>query len=95
VAQGRRDRARHDRGDGDADARARRRRSVVVRELRVAPGRQFTASGDDERVVITTTHGELTGSDGSTYRIREVAHVVVGDAGTVRVWFDRSSCSPV
>jgi hypothetical protein len=55
---------------------------------------QFTASGDDERVVTTTTHGGLTGTDGSTYRIREVAHVVVEDDGTPRVWFDRFSCTP-
>ena len=54
---------------------------------------QFVAFGDDERVVTTTTHGTLVGSDGSRIRIAEVARVGVDGQGRLRTWFDRFHCS--
>jgi hypothetical protein len=55
---------------------------------------QFTAFGEDERVVTTTTRGTLRGSDGSTYRISEVSHVVIHGAQLTQVWFDHFRCEP-
>jgi hypothetical protein len=55
---------------------------------------QFTAYGDDERVVTATTHGNLVGSDGSSYRISEVTHLAIDGAGRAPVWFDRLRCEP-
>jgi hypothetical protein len=53
----------------------------------------FVDGGEGDRVVTTTTHGTLTGSDGSTARLTEVVHVSVDGSGTVRAWFDRMRCS--
>jgi hypothetical protein len=53
---------------------------------------QFTAAGDDERVVTTTMHGALRGSDGSSYRISEVVHLSFDAHGAVRSSFDRMHC---
>lgn len=52
----------------------------------------FTAGGDDDRVVTTTTHGLITGTDGSSYRISEVAHFALDGNGDVRAWFDKFHC---
>lgn len=52
----------------------------------------FTAGGDDDRVVTTTTHGVITGTDGSSYRIGEVAHFALDGDGNVRSWFDKFHC---
>lgn len=52
----------------------------------------FTNGGDDDRVVSTTTHGTITGSDGSSYKISEVVHFSVDASGTVRARFDRFHC---
>jgi hypothetical protein len=53
----------------------------------------FVDDGHGDRVVTTTTHGTITGSDGSVARITEVVHVAVDGHGTVRVWFDRMRCA--
>lgn len=53
----------------------------------------FVDDGHGDRVDTTTTHGTITGSDGSTARIREVVHVAVDGNGNVRAWFDRMRCS--
>jgi hypothetical protein len=53
----------------------------------------FADDGHGDRVVTTTTHGVLEGSDGSTWRIQEVAHLAVDARGTVRVWFDDLRCT--
>lgn len=55
---------------------------------------QFTGYGDDDRVVTAVTHGVLTGTDGSTYRISEVSHLAIDGTGRPTVWFDRLSCEP-
>lgn len=52
----------------------------------------FTDLGDDDRQVTTTTHGTLTGSDGSSFRITEVVHFSIDRNGHVRAWFDRFHC---
>jgi hypothetical protein len=52
----------------------------------------FTSSGDDDRVVTTTMTGVLDGSDGSSYRISDVAHFSLDAQGTVRSWFERMHC---
>ncbi|HET7305793.1 MAG TPA: hypothetical protein VFJ12_14725 [Segeticoccus sp.] len=52
----------------------------------------FTAYGDDDRVVTTTTHGTIAGSDGSSYRISEVVHFSVAKDGAVHASFDRFRC---
>jgi hypothetical protein len=52
----------------------------------------FTDGGDDDRVVTTTTHGVITGTDGSSYRISEVVHFSVDAQGNLRAWFDRFRC---
>jgi hypothetical protein len=52
----------------------------------------FVDEGHGDRSVTTTTHGTLTGSDGSTWRISEVVHFSVDAAGTVRASFDRMRC---
>jgi hypothetical protein len=52
----------------------------------------FVDDGHGDRVVTTTTHGLLTGSDGSVWRISEVAHLSVDAQGTVHAWFDRMRC---
>lgn len=49
----------------------------------------FVDDGHGDRTVTTTTHGTITGSDGSRWRISEVAHFSVDAAGTVRAGFDR------
>ncbi|HET8604514.1 MAG TPA: hypothetical protein VFM09_11335 [Marmoricola sp.] len=54
----------------------------------------FVDDGHGDRVVTTTTHGTLTGSDGSAWRISEVVHFSVDASGTVRAWFDRMRCTP-
>lgn len=48
--------------------------------------------GHGDWSLTTTTHGTITGSDGSTWRISEVAHFSVDAAGTVRAGFDRMRC---
>jgi hypothetical protein len=53
----------------------------------------FVDDGHGDRVVTTTTHGTLTGSDGSSARLTEVVHVSVDGSGTVRAWFDRMRCT--
>jgi hypothetical protein len=52
----------------------------------------FTAGGDDDRVVTTVTHGAISGTDGSSYKINEVAHFALDGAGDVRAWFDKLNC---
>jgi hypothetical protein len=52
----------------------------------------FIDDGHGDRVVSTTTHGRITGSDGSSWRISEVAHVTVDAHGNVRTSFDRMRC---
>jgi hypothetical protein len=52
----------------------------------------FTAGGEDDRVVTTTTHGLINGTDGSSYKISEVAHFSVDGKGDVRAWFDKLHC---
>ncbi|HET6626086.1 MAG TPA: hypothetical protein VFG63_06825 [Nocardioidaceae bacterium] len=52
----------------------------------------FENAGDDERVVTTTTHGMLEGSDGTSYGVNEVAHFSLSKDGTIRAWFDRMHC---
>lgn len=52
----------------------------------------FVDGGHGDRSVTTTTHGSLTGSDGSTWRISEVVHFSVSHDGTVRAGFDRLRC---
>jgi hypothetical protein len=52
----------------------------------------FVDEGHGDRSVMTTTHGTLTGSDGSSWRISEVVHFSVDAAGTVRASFDRMHC---
>lgn len=52
----------------------------------------FVDDGHGDRTVTTTTHGTITGSDGSTWRISDVAHFSVDAAGTVRTGFDRMRC---
>lgn len=52
----------------------------------------FTAGGDDDRVVTTVTHGVISGTDGSSYRISEVAHFALDGNGDVRAWFDKFHC---
>jgi hypothetical protein len=52
----------------------------------------FVDEGHGDRSVTTTTHGTLTGSDGSTWRISEVVHFSVDAAGTARAGFDRMRC---
>lgn len=53
----------------------------------------FVDEGHGDRVVTTTTHGTLVGSDGTTATLTEVVHVTVDGRGTVRVWFDRMRCT--
>lgn len=53
----------------------------------------FTAYGDDDRIVTTTTHGTLEGTDGSSFRISEVVHFSVNHHGTVHASFDRFHCA--
>ena len=58
-------------------------------------GRQtgsFTGGGEDDRVVTTTTHGLIDGTDGSSYKISEVAHFSLDGTGDVRAWFDKLHC---
>jgi hypothetical protein len=43
-------------------------------------------------VVTTTTHGSLTGSDGSSWRLTEVVHFSVDARGELRAGFDRMHC---
>ena len=52
----------------------------------------FTAGGDDDRVVTTVTHGAISGTDGSSYKISEVAHFALDGNGDVRAWFDKFHC---
>jgi hypothetical protein len=52
----------------------------------------FVDDGHGDRAVTTTTHGAITGSDGSTWQISEVAHFSVDATGTVRATFDRMRC---
>ena len=52
----------------------------------------FVDDGHGDRSVTTTTHGILTGSDGSTWKISEVGHFSVDASGTVRASFDRMRC---
>jgi hypothetical protein len=52
----------------------------------------FTAGGDDDRVVTTVTHGRITGTDGSAYKISEVVHFALDGNGTVRSSFDKFRC---
>lgn len=52
----------------------------------------FVDGGHGDRTVTTTTHGTITGSDGSTWRVTEVAHFSVDATGTVRAMFDRMRC---
>jgi hypothetical protein len=53
----------------------------------------FSNGGNDDRVVTTTTHGTIIGTDGSSYRISEVVHLTLDAHGSVRAWFDRFHCS--
>jgi hypothetical protein len=52
----------------------------------------FVAGGTEDRVVTTTMHGTISGSDGSSYLITEVVHFSVDSAGEVRAWIDRFHC---
>jgi len=52
----------------------------------------FTAGGDDDRVVTTVTHGVISGTDGTSYRISEVAHLALDGNGGARAWFDKFHC---
>ena len=52
----------------------------------------FVEGGEGDRVVTTATHGLITGTDGSTWRIQEVVHLSVDAQGEVRAWFDRFRC---
>lgn len=52
----------------------------------------FTAGGDDDRVVTTTTHGRISGTDGSSYRISEVVHFSLDGNAAVRTSFDKFHC---
>jgi hypothetical protein len=52
----------------------------------------FVDEGHGDRTATTTTHGTIIGSDGSTWRITEVAHFSVDATGTVRATFDRMRC---
>ncbi len=52
----------------------------------------FVDEGHGDRVVTTTTHGLITGSDGTTWRIQEVVHLSLDARGAVRSTFDRMRC---
>ncbi len=52
----------------------------------------FLDDGHGDRVVTTTTHGKITGSDGSTWRIQEVIHLSLDAHGALRANFDRLRC---
>jgi hypothetical protein len=54
----------------------------------------FDDAGATDRAVTTTVHGVIAGTDGSTYGVMEVAHFSLDGQGTIRVWFDRMSCTP-
>lgn len=52
----------------------------------------FVDEGRGDRVVTTTTHGVITGSDGSTWPIDEVVHLSLDADGVARAAFDRFRC---
>ncbi len=52
----------------------------------------FLYEGHSDRVVTTTTHGVITGSDGSTWPIQEVVHLSLDAHGVERATFDRFRC---
>lgn len=52
----------------------------------------YRDGGAQDSVVTSVTHGTITGSDGSTYRVHELVHTTVHRDGTWQVWFDRMRC---
>lgn len=52
----------------------------------------FVDEGRGDRVVTTTTHGVITGADGSTRPLDEVVHLSLDAHGAVRATFDRFRC---
>ena len=52
----------------------------------------FTDFGNDDRQVTTTTHGQIDGSNGSSYGLDAVVHFSVDGNGVVRSWVDDFHC---